>query len=115
MTYQESLVALADPTRRAVYAALVRAPQPVGVLARSAGVSRPAVSSKVKAAGARVAAPCAALQMHAIAAGGHKNNRVLIGAAVFLRNLDIHVAISPAAIQKYHHISGEDHISDLGC
>ncbi|HIP24390.1 MAG TPA: transcriptional regulator, partial [Rhodobacteraceae bacterium] len=34
MAYQESLVALADPTRRAVYEALVRAPQPVGVLAR---------------------------------------------------------------------------------
>jgi len=48
MAYQESLVALADPTRRAVYEALVRAPQPVGVLARGAGVSRPAVSQHLK-------------------------------------------------------------------
>lgn len=48
MTYQESLAALADPTRRAVYEALVRAPQPVGVLAKGAGVSRPAVSQHLK-------------------------------------------------------------------
>ncbi len=48
MAYQESLMALADPTRRAVYEALVCAPQPVGVLARGAGVSRPAVSQHLK-------------------------------------------------------------------
>ena len=48
MTYQESLVALADPTRRAVYEALVREPQPVGLLARGSGVSRPAVSQHLK-------------------------------------------------------------------
>jgi len=48
MAYQESLVALADPTRRVVYESLVRAPQPVGVLAQGAGVSRPAVSQHLK-------------------------------------------------------------------
>jgi len=48
MAYQESLAALADPTRRVVYESLVRAPQPVGVLAQGAGVSRPAVSQHLK-------------------------------------------------------------------
>lgn len=48
MTYQGSLSALADPTRRAVYEALVRSPQPVGILAKGAGVSRPAVSQHLK-------------------------------------------------------------------
>ena len=48
MTDQESLAALADPTRRAVYEALVRGPQPVGGLARRVQVSRPAVSQHLK-------------------------------------------------------------------
>ncbi len=48
MAYQESLAALADPTRRAVYEALVRGPKPVGGLARGVDVSRPAVSQHLK-------------------------------------------------------------------
>jgi len=48
MTYQQSLAALADPTRRAVYEALVRKPQPVGGLAHGVDVSRPAVSQHLK-------------------------------------------------------------------
>lgn len=48
MTYQESLTALADPTRRAIFEALVHKPQPVGGLARGMDVSRPAVSQHLK-------------------------------------------------------------------
>lgn len=48
MTYQESFVALADPTRRTLYEALVKAPHPVGALVKGSGVSRPAVSQHLK-------------------------------------------------------------------
>lgn len=48
MTYQESLTALADPTRRAVFEALAAAPSPVGALAAGLPVSRPAVSQHLK-------------------------------------------------------------------
>ncbi|MCW0234640.1 MAG: metalloregulator ArsR/SmtB family transcription factor [Ferrovibrio sp.] len=39
-----TLAALADPTRRAILAALVRGPQPVGQLAAPLGLSLPAIS-----------------------------------------------------------------------
>jgi DNA-binding transcriptional ArsR family regulator len=42
------LTALADPTRRAIFERLVRAPSPVGELARELPVSRPAVSQHLK-------------------------------------------------------------------
>ncbi|MCK0137737.1 metalloregulator ArsR/SmtB family transcription factor [Aliiroseovarius sp. F47248L] len=48
MTYQESLAALADPTRRQIFEALADAPRPVGELAQSMPVSRPAVSQHLK-------------------------------------------------------------------
>lgn len=48
MAYTESLAALADPTRRAVFEALAAAPAPVGALAERLPVSRPAVSQHLK-------------------------------------------------------------------
>lgn len=39
-----TLAALADPTRRAILAALVRGPRPVGQLAAPLGISLPAIS-----------------------------------------------------------------------
>lgn len=48
MTYTKALDALADPTRRAVFERLRRAPQTVGELAAHMPVSRPAVSQHLK-------------------------------------------------------------------
>jgi DNA-binding transcriptional ArsR family regulator len=48
MTYANSLVALADPTRRKIFERLRRGPSPVGVLAEGLPVSRPAVSQHLK-------------------------------------------------------------------
>ena len=48
MTYVESLVALADPTRRAIFEALRKRPRTVGELAASQPVSRPAVSQHLR-------------------------------------------------------------------
>jgi DNA-binding transcriptional ArsR family regulator len=48
MTYANSLVALADPTRRKIFERLKRGPSPVGVLAEGLPVSRPAVSQHLK-------------------------------------------------------------------
>ena len=49
MTNHEAiLVALADPTRRAIFERLARSPRPVGALARELPVSRPAVSQHLK-------------------------------------------------------------------
>ncbi|MCK8465297.1 metalloregulator ArsR/SmtB family transcription factor [Aliiroseovarius sp. S1339] len=48
MTYQESLAALADPTRRMIFEAVARAPRAVGALADELPVSRPAVSQHLK-------------------------------------------------------------------
>jgi DNA-binding transcriptional ArsR family regulator len=49
MTYALALAALADPTRRAVFERLRRAPASVGELAAGLPVSRPAVSQHLKA------------------------------------------------------------------
>jgi DNA-binding transcriptional ArsR family regulator len=49
MTYALALTALADPTRRAVFERLRRAPASVGELAAGLPVSRPAVSQHLKA------------------------------------------------------------------
>lgn len=54
MAYENALVALADPTRRAVFERLRAGPAPVGALAAGLPVSRPAVSQHLavlKAAG----------------------------------------------------------------
>ncbi len=48
MTYEHAIEALADPTRRAILAALRGGPLPVGALARGLPVSRPAVSQHLR-------------------------------------------------------------------
>ena len=48
MTYDIALAALANPTRRHVFERLRSGPQPVGAIARSLPVSRPAVSQHLK-------------------------------------------------------------------
>lgn len=48
MTYEITLDALADPTRRLVLDRLRAGPQPVAALARGLPVSRPAVSQHLK-------------------------------------------------------------------
>lgn len=48
MTYEVALQALADPTRRSIFEQLRRGPLPVGRLAESLPVSRPAVSQHLK-------------------------------------------------------------------
>ena len=48
MSYQASLDALSDPTRRAVLEALRQGPRPVGELAEGLPVSRPAVSQHLR-------------------------------------------------------------------
>lgn len=48
MTYELAITALADPTRRLVLEALRAGPQPVGALAKSLPVSRPAVSQHLR-------------------------------------------------------------------
>lgn len=49
MTYEKTLAALADPTRRAVLERLREGPLPVGRIAAGLPVSRPAVSQHLKA------------------------------------------------------------------
>jgi DNA-binding transcriptional ArsR family regulator len=49
MAYLSALAALADPTRRAVFERLNRAPASVGEIAAGLPVSRPAVSQHLKA------------------------------------------------------------------
>ena len=48
MTYKDALLALADPTRQAVFERLRRGPRPVGALAAGLPVSRPAVSQHLR-------------------------------------------------------------------
>jgi len=49
VTYQaDGWTALADPTRRAIFAHVAERPRPVGELARELPVSRPAVSQHLK-------------------------------------------------------------------
>ena len=48
MTYADSLTALADPTRRAIFERLADHPAAVGEIARGLPVSRPAVSQHLK-------------------------------------------------------------------
>jgi len=48
MTYGSALVALADPTRRAVFERLRKGPKAVGDIADGLPVSRPAVSQHLK-------------------------------------------------------------------
>ncbi|MEL6645950.1 MAG: metalloregulator ArsR/SmtB family transcription factor [Pseudomonadota bacterium] len=48
MSYEAALIALADPTRRAIVETLREAPQSVGVLAGRFPISRPAVSQHLR-------------------------------------------------------------------
>jgi DNA-binding transcriptional ArsR family regulator len=48
MTYEAALVALSDPTRRAVFERLRGGPASVGVISADLPVSRPAVSQHLK-------------------------------------------------------------------
>lgn len=48
MAYADALAALADPTRRKVFERLRSGPKPVGRIAQSLPVSRPAVSQHLK-------------------------------------------------------------------
>lgn len=48
MSYVEALVALADPTRRAVYERLRRRPHTVGELARLTRISQPGMSQHLR-------------------------------------------------------------------
>lgn len=48
MTYEVTIAALADPTRRAILAALRAGPMAVGALADGLPVSRPAVSQHLR-------------------------------------------------------------------
>jgi DNA-binding transcriptional ArsR family regulator len=47
-TYEEAMNALGDPTRRRIFEELARGPQPVGELAKTLPVSRPAVSQHLR-------------------------------------------------------------------
>jgi len=48
MTYAKAIEALGDPTRRAIFERLRRGPTPVGELAATLPVSRPAVSQHLR-------------------------------------------------------------------
>lgn len=48
MTYQDAIVALADPTRRVIIEKLRGGPLPVGAIAAGMDVSRPAVSQHLR-------------------------------------------------------------------
>src|SRR5215467_6597293 len=48
MAYRESLAALSDPTRRAVFERVIEGPRSVGEIARGMPISRPAVSQHLK-------------------------------------------------------------------
>lgn len=48
MTYEESLVALADPTRRQIYERVTRGQGSVAEISKGFAISRPAVSQHLK-------------------------------------------------------------------
>jgi DNA-binding transcriptional ArsR family regulator len=48
MAYEAAMVALSDPTRRAVFERVLAAPRPVAAIAEGLPVSRPAVSQHLK-------------------------------------------------------------------
>ncbi|MEL7515572.1 MAG: metalloregulator ArsR/SmtB family transcription factor [Pseudomonadota bacterium] len=48
MAYNKALSALADPTRRAIVERIAKSPSPVGQIAATLPVSRPAVSQHLK-------------------------------------------------------------------
>jgi len=48
MAYGSALAALSDPTRRAVFMRVLRAPRSVGEIAKAMPISRPAVSQHLR-------------------------------------------------------------------
>jgi DNA-binding transcriptional ArsR family regulator len=73
MSYQAAILALSDPTRRAIVEALREAPLPVGALARRLPVSRPAVSQHLRVlsdAGLVVAEPSGTRRVYRLAPEG---------------------------------------------
>jgi DNA-binding transcriptional ArsR family regulator len=74
MTNQSQILdALGDPTRRGIFEALASGPMPVGVLADSLPISRPAVSQHLrvlKAAGLVVDRPSGARRLYEIDPAG---------------------------------------------
>jgi DNA-binding transcriptional ArsR family regulator len=72
-TYEEAMNALGDPTRRAIFEQLVDGPKPVGELAKTVPVSRPAVSQHLrvlKSAGLVDERPEGARRVYRIDPGG---------------------------------------------
>lgn len=72
-TYEEAMNALGDPTRRAIFEQLADGPKPVGELAKTLPVSRPAVSQHLrvlKSAGLVNERPEGTRRVYRIDAGG---------------------------------------------
>ncbi len=83
MSYETTITALADPTRRAIVERLRAGPQPVGVLARDLPVSRPAVSQHLKVlsdAGLLVAEPRGTRRLYRLAPKGLDDLRAYLDA-----------------------------------
>ena len=83
MSYETTITALADPTRRAIVERLRAGPQPVGVLARNLPVSRPAVSQHLKVlsdAGALIAEPRGTRRLYRLAPQGLDDQRAYLDA-----------------------------------
>ena len=73
MSYEAAILALSDPTRRAIVEALRDEPLPVGALARRLPVSRPAVSQHLRVlsdAGLVVAEPAGTRRVYRLAPEG---------------------------------------------
>jgi DNA-binding transcriptional ArsR family regulator len=73
MSYEAAILALSDPTRRAIVEALRDEPLPVGALARRLPVSRPAVSQHLRVlsdAGLVVAEPSGTRRVYRLAPEG---------------------------------------------
>jgi DNA-binding transcriptional ArsR family regulator len=73
MSYEAAILALSDPTRRAIVEALRDEPLPVGALARRLPVSRPAVSQHLRVlsdAGLVTAEPAGTRRVYRLAPEG---------------------------------------------
>lgn len=78
MTYEDTINALADPTRRAIIDKLRNGGLPVGVIAEGMPISRPAVSQHLRVltdAGLLVVTPSGNRRHYAIAPNGVDNLR----------------------------------------
>ena len=83
MSYETTITALADPTRRAIVDRLRAGPQPVGVLASDLPISRPAVSQHLKVlsdAGLLIAEPRGTRRLYRLAPKGLDDLRAYLDA-----------------------------------